>query len=394
MRSSLRSSLLFLITVAAPCLTGCNALLGNDEGIGSSVEPGEADKNTAGNGTDDGDASTSSVTKKKDASTTGPSDDSKPPCTNCEPELITDQVGRVTSLQVTATHVYWATANGAYRIALSAAPCKKTDCFEKIDTGDFGQVSVAVGDTNVYWSTSQEFGYADLATMKSKKVDATTLKPSGSVMSLVGDDAYYVQSGYSIGSQATLVRGNALKLATGTGGISPISESSAGIQTFTATSDYVAWATEARRVYVQPTGQKATELQMPSDVSGWWITSLSVYKGNAYISAMGNGGHILRAPLDGSEEATSVYNAPGRHIVVNAGGAFIAFGDYANGVSNGIGWNPIDPNAAGAADGKVLTELDSAEVMKMQVTNDAVYYATYSTSSGGAAGIWKIAFDR
>jgi len=379
-------------------LTGCNALLGNDEGTGTSASPGGTDNANGANGTDDTSAnkSTTTTTSKDAGISQGRTDDSKPPCINdCTPELIASPNGlEARSFQVTPTHVYWATANGAYRVALSAAPCKKNDpCIEKIDTGEFGQVSVAVGDQKIYWSTIQDFGSVDLKTSKAVANDAEAVKPSGSRMLLVGDSVYYTQRGYSIGSEITLVSGNADALANGTGGVTPVSEQNVGISTFNATASYVAWGTSANRLYVRQSGKNATEIMLPSSATSSHLTAVTVHDGYVYVAPYSGGLH--RAPIDGSEEATKLEDIPGvAAIEVNAGGIYVGYADVANGYDGAVWWRPLDETKKDRPDAKMLATVGDGSIVGMQVTGEAVYYAVYNSRSGDGLSIWKVAFDK
>lgn len=378
-------------------LSGCNALLGNDEGTNTSASPGTTEKKNDTSGTDDTSSSNSQTqgTTKKDGGTSqGRTDDSKVPCASCEPTLVASPGGLESkSFHVTSTHVYWATSNGAYRVALSAAPCKKAECIEKINTGQFGQVSVAANDQKIYWSTIQDFGSVDLTTSKAVTNDAKAIKPSGSRMILVGDKVYYAQLGYSIGSQVTLVSGSADGLASGTGGVAPVSEQNVGISTFNASTSYVAWGTEADRLYVRPTGKTANEIPLPKSATGSHLTAVTVHDGYVYVAPYHGGLH--RAPIDGSEEATLLEDIPGvAEITVNAGGIYVGYADVANGYDGAVWWRPLDETKKGHPEAKALVTVGDGAIVGMQVNDTELYYAVYNSRSGDGLSIWKIAFDK
>ncbi|HVH45537.1 MAG TPA: hypothetical protein VM925_24455 [Labilithrix sp.] len=392
----LRVRLLLPLLSSSLLVFGCNAILGTDEPSGGAADSGTSNGDTDGapsNVQEQGGDEHQGPTTEAGAEAGLVRNDTKPPCDTCGPVLVARTASSPKEVRVSGKFVYWVDAKGVYRVDRSAPPCLDEACKEVIEDETDSAKNFAVNDSHVCWTNYGEFGCAEVSDLsKRKRTDSGPLKLAGDRMRMVDDTLYTLQRN---GVASTLVRGSSTGVAAGTASFGNISSPTVKVTTFDVTSTHIAWleeASDSTKVYVKAlAGGEPKAIPLPTEAKDWWVRDLSLHGNYLYIAPYREAEQIYRAPITGGEEAKPLFKAEGTRIAIaNSGGLYMAFGDSNLGISNGIGWSPLDPKALDAAAGKTLTT-PAGEVVAMTVADDGIYYAEYI--GGGQSSIWRIKFE-
>lgn len=367
---------------------GCNALLGNSEGSGS-TDPTDAasEANIASDADVQPDAESDSEAAL--AIPTSGRDDSKPPCTTCAPvRIATLETRAAAGLAVDSTSIYWTDSIGVHRISKEVRDCNEK-CGEMLSSLLFGaqsETGLVLTSDYACWLLESTFECIERRTNKQTRVNVSVrdgTHPNPNRFYILGDQIFILSQFVD----GTLMRAHLPSVLLGTAKWDTVRVFNEFVTDYVIDGTTYAWAElllipYSGKTYVQWPGRLEENVN-----SGFILAPRVLYNGTLFttrVPVAGDPDSGVRAAsiVRQSRDATSEYSPSLSGIVSNV--VVESSGVYVGDASGGIRWMSLHFERSA----QLTAEKD---VRQISVSNDGIYMLVRPDS--GSAELWKIPFE-